>query len=339
MKKQIFAAICSVTMLAGAAAFAPALDFTAGSEEIVAKAVTFPIYENIGGIRWGINYSNDVNEWGGYKIVSAWNYTNITNVTIPTTVGGYPINRIGDNIFMNTGVIETVTIPNQIGIVGDNFFRNNHSLKYINISSTLTEYGHNCFLDATELRSINIPNSCYFLGDHFCENATKLQYVTIGNQLEYMGDYAFYGCNQMQGFSCSSTLMADSQWGYGIFWNNSWADNWNATHTDTIFGSGTHKFLYRYNGTPASNGSISNYTSNVEYVYDYAFGADAWTHGAEVKTLDLRHAKRIGTQAFKKLSKATVTLSRSRMKASYGNDYVNYVKAQAHPNTKFNWVA
>lgn len=369
MKKQFFAAICSLTMLTGAAGFVPALNLTADSDAITAEAYDEEdvlAWETIQNVRYAVGYANDINSMAGYKIIAAFNdnFTTV-DITIPTTVGGYPISQIGNQIFKNSNRIRTVTIPSCINQIGNDFLNNCSSVQNVNFTSTIYNFGDNCFRNATNLRTLNVPSGTLYVGDYFCYHATSLQSITFGNALdyigsnccegctslqtaslgtglEYIGDYAFYGCNHMTNFSCPSTHLGEwtpnlSQIGYGILWANSWADNWNATHTDLVMGSGT--FLYRYNGNPGTNASITTYKNTIKYVYDYAFGADAWTHGSKIKTLDLRSAERIGTNAFKKLSQATVILSRSKMIAAYGSNYLTYLKAQSHTNTKFSFVS
>lgn len=359
MKKQIFAAICSVTMMAGAAAFTPALDLTADNA-IVASAVDM-WYETIGFVRYGVTYTNDINSMADYKIVYAANQAlQPIDVTIPTTVAGKPVTAIGDNIFMNTNRLKAVSVPNGIATIGDNFLRNS-TVTNINFNGNLYVIGDDCFRDTTSLKNVNIPSMTHTIGNNFCYHATGLQTINFGtavqtvgssccegctslktanlnSNLEYLGDYAFYGCSAMTAFNCPSTHLGDG-WtgpdiGGGILWANKWADDRlsNPNTTDLIFGSGS--FLYRYVKKLTSNTNITY--SNVKYVYDYAFGGDAWTYGNKVRKVYLPAAERIGHYAFKKCPYATVYLSPSKMRATYGSNYRQIVEQRCAPAT-VNW--
>ncbi len=60
---------------------------------------------------------------------------------------------------------------------------------------------------------------------------------------------------------------------------------------------------------------------SIRYVYDFAFGGDAWNSGDGIREIYFPGAEIIGVNAFKKVPHATVHLSAARMAASYGEDY------------------
>ena len=339
MKKKIFAAICSVTMMAGAAAVAPALGLTASSDALVASAdsPTIVASENINGVHWAIGYTNGINSMAGYKIIEAFNYNCMQNVTVPNVVAGYPVNRIGSDIFYGTGTnanhIINLTISSGIYGIEQNFFRDNHSLKYVNFNSDLYWFDDNCFYNATELRTLNIPNQVHTIGSNFCCGATSMTSVNLSDNLEYLGHYAFYGCSNMTSFNCNSAHLTEStDFGHGILWANKWADTIlsNPNTVDLKFGY-NDSFLYRYVKKLTSNTNITY--NNVKYVYDHAFGGDAWNYGNKVRKVYLLNAERIGEYAFKKCPYATVYLTAKKLKASYGSNYKSIVEGRCYPAT------
>lgn len=318
MKKKIFAAICSVTMLAGTAAFAPDAVLFGSSDAIVAEA--YSGYAN--GCHW--EYEMDIT---GYRITRCRNYQHLTSITIPSVLFGTPVTAIDDNAFVSGGdsncqYVETVTIPEGVYRIGNCFFQNCKKLKYVNFPSSLKLIGSYVFSGCSKLQNINVPNNVERIGSRFCENATSLTSATLGTKLEMLGDYGFYGCSAMTSFSCPSQKI--TQFGYGSLWANRYADNYLATHNDLVLGSGT--LLYRYVGSS----STVRY-NNVKYVFDYAFGGDAWTGGSSVNNIYLPQATTFGTNAFKKVAGKNVHLNATVCRNAYGSNYKSIVENFCKP--------
>ena len=359
MKKQFFAAICSLTMLAGAAGFVPALNLSV-ADEISAEAVTWLGSEVKDNIRWYYYYSNDINSMANYKIVKAEPVNStVTEAKFPSTVNGKAINRIGDNVFKGNTQIKTATIPSQIKNIDDNFFMNSTKLESITLSSDLRCLGNNAFRHATKLQNIVVPNSCYWIGDYFCydddslinvnignnvedigsnccENCNYLRNVNIGSGLRRMGNYAFYGCNRMDTFNCNSTQI--EEFGYGSLWNNKYADTWAANHNNAPLIIGN--MLYRYYKQAPTQMFAANFEGhNITYIYDYAFSAAAYQYGSSVRFFYMPDVEHIGIGAFINCPNAWLLISRSKMQASYGDNYEEIIGARVHPNACIQWLS
>ncbi|MBP5288871.1 MAG: leucine-rich repeat domain-containing protein, partial [Clostridia bacterium] len=93
------------------------------------------------------------------------------SVTIPYTLGGYPVTFIGDHAFRGCTGLTSVTIPDRV-----------------------TSFGNYAFWDCTGLTSITIPDSVTSIGSGAFSGCTKLTSVTIGNSVTAIGAWAFEGC-------------------------------------------------------------------------------------------------------------------------------------------------
>ncbi|MBP0966642.1 MAG: leucine-rich repeat domain-containing protein, partial [Oscillospiraceae bacterium] len=213
--------------------------------------------------------------------------------------------------------IETLIMPDTIRQIGDCFFRSCTGLRQITLPANLESIGHEAFRGATRLESITIGDRCRVIGDYFCADALSLRTVTIGTGIEYIGEYTFYNTPAMTDFRCNGML---TELGYGSFWVNRWADKI-LFHpmTELLRFCKDDALLYRYvKRTPPPR---LFFDSGIKYVYDFAFGGDAWHSGSSITDIYFPGAEKIGVQAFKKVPNATVHLSASLMEAAYGPDY------------------
>ena len=96
------------------------------------------------------------------------------NVTIPSTIYGIKVSKVGDWAFSKNLNLKNITLPNSITCIGWAAF-------------------HHC----TKLEHINIPNSITYIGNGAFEHCAKLEHITIPNSVTYIGDCAFYGCTSL----------------------------------------------------------------------------------------------------------------------------------------------
>ena len=125
---------------------------------------------------------------GGYPVTTfsefAFASSNLTNVTIPSTVTS--ITRLA---FYNNSII-SVAIPNSVTSIGQGAFYQNN-LTTVTIGSSVTSIGESAFND-NRLTTVTIPNSVTSIGlNAFLYNS--LTTVTIGNSVTSIGYGAFGG--------------------------------------------------------------------------------------------------------------------------------------------------
>jgi hypothetical protein len=125
---------------------------------------------------------------GGYPVTTfsefAFAFSNLTNVTIPSTVTS--ITRLA---FYSNSII-SVTIPNSVTSIGQGAFYQNN-LTTVTIGTSVTGIGEAAFADNL-LTTVMIPNSVTSIGlNAFLFN--NLTTVTIGNSVTSIGYGAFSG--------------------------------------------------------------------------------------------------------------------------------------------------
>ena len=112
---------------------------------------------------------------------------NGTNLTIPSTLGGKKVTRIGFRAFYECSSLTSVTIPDSVTSIGDMAFEWCESLTSITIPDSVTSIGVGEFYGFTSLTSITIPNSVTsiggwaFSGTPWLENKQKANPLVIVN--------------------------------------------------------------------------------------------------------------------------------------------------------------
>ena len=120
------------------------------------------------------------------------------DVVIPSTLGGYTVTEINSFAFFGCTNITGVTIPTSVTAIGVNAFRNCISLANITIPDSVTLIGDDAFLGCKSLANITIPDSVTKIGTQAFRGCEGLVSVTIGSGVVTIGSGAFWQCSSLK---------------------------------------------------------------------------------------------------------------------------------------------
>ena len=143
-------------------------------------------------------------------------------ITIPSSLGGYPVTYIGERAFYGCTSLTSVTIPDGVTWIGWSTFSDCTSLTSVTIPDGVTSIGDNAFDGCTSLTSVTIPDgvtsigrsafsgtayynnpeswtgNVLYIGAYLIEASTALSGdCTIRNGTRCIADSAFYGCTSL----------------------------------------------------------------------------------------------------------------------------------------------
>ena len=140
-------------------------------------------------------YYYNIEENGNAEIIGC--DTTSTELTIPSKLGEYTIDKIGDYGIANCTTIKSVTIPSEINTIGNYAFYKCTSLVNATIPPTVKEVGEYAFKDCTGLVNVTISEGVELLGKGTFYNCTSLIEAVVPDTVEKLGEYAFYNCKAM----------------------------------------------------------------------------------------------------------------------------------------------
>jgi hypothetical protein len=138
------------------------------------------------------------------------------HVTIPSTLGGYPVTSIGDDAFSMCMALTSVTIPNSVTTIDGYAFSGCYELTSITIGTSVTTLGIAAFAGCYRLPSVTIPTNVTSIGIAAFASCRSLTSVTIPNSVTRIGTSAFEECTGLTSVSIGSGVTSI---GYETFWN------------------------------------------------------------------------------------------------------------------------
>ncbi len=152
-------------------------------------------------------------------------------VTIPSSIEGYPVIKIGMNAFGFRYNITSVTVSKGIKEIGDDAFAGSYNIKTINLpesvvsigdsaffetgissislSRNVTSIGNGAFQNCVKLTSLIIPEGVTKIENNTFYQCTNLASVTIPESVKSIGNNAFYYCNKLSTVNYGGT---QEQW-------------------------------------------------------------------------------------------------------------------------------
>ena len=156
------------------------------------------------------------------------------SITIPSTLGGYPVTcicstafeecisitsvtipdsvtSIGWSAFEECNGLTSITIPNSVTSIGDSAFYGCTGLTSVTIGNGVKSIEYDLFRGCTGLTSVSIPDSVILIDDNAFDDCTGLTSITIPDSVTIIGDFAFYGCTGLASVSIPDSVTSIGQ--------------------------------------------------------------------------------------------------------------------------------
>lgn len=128
-------------------------------------------------------------------------------VTVPSTLGGYPVTAIGDRAYQQCSNIKTIIIPDSVTTIGSWAFYNCNNLTSIAIPNGVTKIADHTFFCCTSLTNITIPNSITDIGNYAVSRCDSLTSIIIPDSVITIGDYAFWGNSSLKSIMIPNSVI------------------------------------------------------------------------------------------------------------------------------------
>lgn len=110
----------------------------------------------------------------GQAVITAYTGS-ASELSVPNTLGGYPVTSIRYCAFRDCAALSRVVLPDSITAIGSNAFQNCTSLSQVQFSEGLATIGTHAFYGCVSLKQLTLPES-----------------------IQRLHPYAFYGCSATQ---------------------------------------------------------------------------------------------------------------------------------------------
>ena len=152
--------------------------------------------------------------------IVGWDKLQYVNVSIPATIDGCPVTRIGENVFSNARSLQSVTFPDCLREIGREAFADCESLASAPLPEGLTLLDCNAFAGCVSLKSINIPltlKTHEFVTEHAYPgpfSGSGLSEVRFADGITHIEPGLFQNCGALQSLDLPASV---SQVGLGAF--------------------------------------------------------------------------------------------------------------------------
>ena len=134
---------------------------------------------------------------GGRRTVRAVDSRTSGNITVPSTLGGYPVTAVGNYAFYDCSGLTGVSLPATVTTIGKDAFNGATALASITLPEGLASLGSGAFEECWSLVSVNIPSSLSEIPEAAFSYCESLESLTIPASVASIGADAFWGCDAL----------------------------------------------------------------------------------------------------------------------------------------------
>lgn len=143
-----------------------------------------------------------------------------TSLTVPSTLGGYPVTVINSSVFSGQSSLTYLSLPSTLTIIGASTFQNCSQLTSLSVPSDVTYIGQAAFSGCSKLASLTLPSGITSISQNLFSGCSSLSSLTIPAQVTSIGPYAFNNCSSLTTLYYEGTSSQWSSVSKATYWNS-----------------------------------------------------------------------------------------------------------------------
>lgn len=137
-------------------------------------------------------------------------------ISVPSSLGGYPVTAIGNGAFCECENLTSVKIPVGVTSIGEEAFTDCESMVEVDIPEGVVTIARDAFDGCYALAALELPWGVTTIGSRAFDDCRSLSSVEIPPTVTSIGYHAFCRCYSLQKVSAPSTL-EQQVWENGVF--------------------------------------------------------------------------------------------------------------------------
>ena len=126
-------------------------------------------------------------------------------ITVPSSLGGYPVTELSNNSFYNCKKITRIVLPEGIKKLGTSVFWKCSALQSVVLPQSLSVISSKTFNECTALTGIDF-GGVREISSYAFAGCTSLRSVDVPEGVDMVWEFAFSGCTALESVSYPSTL-------------------------------------------------------------------------------------------------------------------------------------
>lgn len=153
--------------------------------------------------QWAVSFKDSSSNKNDYA-VSALNYKDLTEITIPSKYNNCTVTEIAANAFKDCSNLKKVILPDTINYIGQYAFTGS-GIEEIVIPDSVKKIDNYAFSDCESLKKVTLSNNLTYLGE-YAFTKTSIEEIVIPDTITEIKEGTFKDCTQLSDITFPNNL-------------------------------------------------------------------------------------------------------------------------------------